>query len=196
MNISVYNLSWWFNFIYKFTQRAYMTETTFVISNAVASKVTPCCLATGTSGVWVHLYSLLPFWPRETTLVTAYLFPGWQSPSKGGTTLNSTALWMAKTLWSFGRSECNRVKGKYLLLRKQILSFKVDSIEKECITTMAQLVLQMNLFTWNFRVNSIALRKAKIVCNFGLSECNRVKKNAKLRGYCNITVSFTNWGFK
>ena len=24
-------------------------------------------------------------------------------------------------------------------------------------------------------LNSIALRKAKIVCNFGLSECNRVK---------------------
>ena len=26
--------------------------------------------------------------------------------------------------------------------------------------------------------NPIALRKAKIVCNFGLSECNRVKKKA------------------
>ena len=25
-------------------------------------------------------------------------------------------------------------------------------------------------------INYIALRKAKIVCNFGLSECNRVKK--------------------
>ena len=25
------------------------------------------------------------------------------------------------------------------------------------------------------RFNPIALRKAKIVCNFGLSECNRVK---------------------
>ena len=25
--------------------------------------------------------------------------------------------------------------------------------------------------------NSIALRKAKIVCNFGLSECSRVKEN-------------------
>ena len=25
-------------------------------------------------------------------------------------------------------------------------------------------------------VNPTALRKAKIVCNFGLSECNRVKK--------------------
>ena len=26
-------------------------------------------------------------------------------------------------------------------------------------------------------LNPIALRRAKIVCNFGLSECNRVKKN-------------------
>ena len=26
-----------------------------------------------------------------------------------------------------------------------------------------------------FHCNPIALRKAKIVCNFGLSECNRVK---------------------
>ena len=28
-------------------------------------------------------------------------------------TLYPTALSTAKTLWSFGRSECNRVKGKY-----------------------------------------------------------------------------------
>ena len=27
-----------------------------------------------------------------------------------------------------------------------------------------------------FLCNAIALRKAKIVCNFGLSECSRVKK--------------------
>ena len=26
------------------------------------------------------------------------------------------------------------------------------------------------------KINPIALRKAKIVCNFGLSECNRVKR--------------------
>ena len=37
------------------------------------------------------------------------------------------------------------------------------------ITTL--LVFQMNQKT----LNPIALRKAKIVCNFGLSECNRVK---------------------
>ena len=27
-----------------------------------------------------------------------------------------------------------------------------------------------------FNINPIALRKAKIVCNFGISECNRVKE--------------------
>ena len=31
----------------------------------------------------------------------------------------------------------------------------------------------------NFLINPIALRKAKIVYNFGLSECNRVKELAK-----------------
>ena len=35
-------------------------------------------------------------------------------------------------------------------------------------------------------LNSIALRKAKIACNFGLSECNRVKYNDK------YIVSFPN----
>ena len=29
-----------------------------------------------------------------------------------------------------------------------------------------------------FALNPIALRKAKIVCNFGLSKCNRVNKNS------------------
>ena len=31
-------------------------------------------------------------------------------------------------------------------------------------------------------VNPIALRKAKIVCNFGLSECNRVKPQSHVHG--------------
>ena len=30
--------------------------------------------------------------------------------------------------------------------------------------------------TQSYNFNNIALRKAKIVCNFGLSECNRVNK--------------------
>ena len=39
-----------------------------------------------------------------------------------GSTLNPVALRMAKTLWSFGFSECNRVKGKKILLVEKILS--------------------------------------------------------------------------
>ena len=35
--------------------------------------------------------------------------------------------------------------------------------------------LRLNKSLTNNFVNLIALRKAKIVCNFGLSECNRVK---------------------
>ena len=30
-------------------------------------------------------------------------------------------------------------------------------------------------------INPIALRKAKVVCNFGLSECNRVKEDCNAR---------------
>ena len=43
-----------------------------------------------------------------------------------GSTLNPIALRAAKTLWGFGHSECNRVKGKNLLQeeQKQILFFK------------------------------------------------------------------------
>ena len=44
--------------------------------------------------------------------------------SVGEKTLNSIAVRTAKTLWSFGRSECSRIKGKNLLLKLQILSFK------------------------------------------------------------------------
>ena len=33
----------------------------------------------------------------------------------------------------------------------------------------------ITLKVYPFTLNPIALRKAKIVCNFGLSECSRVK---------------------
>ena len=33
----------------------------------------------------------------------------------------------------------------------------------------------LSFYTINLRVNHIALRKAKIACNFGISECNMVK---------------------
>ena len=38
----------------------------------------------------------------------------------------------------------------------------------------------------NLRFNPIELRKAKIVYNFGLSECNRVKSSCK-KGTCSVT---------
>ena len=34
-----------------------------------------------------------------------------------------------------------------------------------------------------FKFNSIALRKAKIVYNFGLTECNRIKKGTRNKRY-------------
>ena len=39
------------------------------------------------------------------------------------------------------------------------------------------LFLLTKSFTKGSTLNPIALRKTKIVCNFGLSECNRVKGN-------------------
>ena len=40
-------------------------------------------------------------------------------------------------------------------------------------------------------INPIALRKAKIVCNFGLSECNRVKGCALLTSLPAVGLDFT-----
>ena len=37
------------------------------------------------------------------------------------------------------------------------------------------LMLLQFYFPYGAYLNPVALRKAKIVCNFGLSECNRVK---------------------
>ena len=42
-------------------------------------------------------------------------------PSPWGSTLNPFALRTTKTLWSFGHSKCNRLKGKNLLLWEKIL---------------------------------------------------------------------------
>ena len=39
--------------------------------------------------------------------------------------------------------------------------------------------------------NPIALRKAKIVCNFGLSECNRVKKQISYESDLLSNISLT-----
>ena len=37
-------------------------------------------------------------------------------------------------------------------------------------------IIHLRLVNFYFQINPIALRKAKIVYNFGLSECNRVKR--------------------
>ena len=47
-----------------------------------------------------------------------------------------------------------------------------------------------------FDMNPIALREAKIVHNFGLSECNRVKRQTvvlskDIKIFCNIIIYFT-----
>ena len=42
--------------------------------------------------------------------------------------------------------------------------------------------LAFNTVMTNFLTNPIALRKAKIVYNFGLSECNRVKGAFRITG--------------
>ena len=70
-------------------------------------------------------------------------------------TFNPIALRMAKTLWSFGRSECNRMKSLKLYGYTSRGSNSVIS-------------------TFDSILNPIVLRKAKIVCNFGLSECSKV----------------------
>ena len=45
------------------------------------------------------------------------------------------------------------------------------------------------------KVNPIALRKAKIVCNFGLSECNRVNDRLVVTGYIQILSNLSRLGF-
>ena len=37
-----------------------------------------------------------------------------------------------------------------------------------------------------FEINPIALRKAKMVCSFGLSECNRVTVNRNTSMLCSV----------
>ena len=49
-----------------------------------------------------------------------------------------------------------------------------------CVKLQGAIIASLNLVSalvsvWASHFNSIALRKAKIVCNFGLSESNRVK---------------------
>ena len=67
------------------------------------------------------------------------------------------------------------LRGKNLLLGDQISSFKCclsfGKDEMEELLTLTVYPYTLKLFVM---FNPIALRKAKIVCNFGLSECNRI----------------------
>ena len=45
-----------------------------------------------------------------------------------------------------------------------------------CLGLVRYLKIEMKHMQSGDIFNPIALRKAKIVCNFGLSECNRVKQ--------------------
>ena len=44
-----------------------------------------------------------------------------------------------------------------------------------CLLTLTFFQAVLNIVNFMAIINPIALRKAKIVCNFGLSECNKVK---------------------
>ena len=91
---------------------------------------------------------------------------------------------MAKVVYNFGLSVCNRVKivicPNYSKL-KTLLVYKVLNFQTYCTQNTAILQCKKTPYTSfcislnNDFVNPIALRKAKIVYNFGLSECNRVK---------------------
>ena len=111
--------------------------------------------------------------------------------------INPTALRMAKTLCSFGSSECYRVKSNspmdtqcqynvcsVLMQLNDVASTYVDIVQMvPCPLGQVMPCPGVKMPDNQFRatvsmqsVNPIALRKAKILCNFGLSECNRVTK--------------------
>ena len=64
--------------------------------------------------------------------MTSCLLSCMTKPFQKNSTRNPIALRMAKTLWSFGRSECNRVKGKNIppQRRAKLFPSRVDPIEK------------------------------------------------------------------
>ena len=66
---------------------------------------------------------------------------------------------------------CVKTRTRFSLQDKplfEIIEVEITRVDCTYINTLVNL-------TVNVVVNPIALRKAKIVCNFGLSECNRVK---------------------
>ena len=78
--------------------------------------------------------------------------------------------WAKKTF----PNKASTIKGKNLLPSGKFVPLKVEyhSELREPKLKKAEL---LPLKVYPFSLTPFALRKAKIVCNFGLSECNRVK---------------------
>ena len=56
--------------------------------------------------------------------------------------------------------------------------------------------LKMKIFNDRWSLNPIALRKAKIVYNFGLSECNRVKIENENNNMKTLTAEISTMGLE
>ena len=97
---------------------------------------------------------------------------------------NPIALRKAKIVYNYGLSECSRIKFYAMLLVNTLdamfwfccsshhLGGNIVTFKK--ISNCYHYVVFYNTSFW-LLVNPVALRKAKIAYNFGLSECNRVK---------------------
>ena len=93
------------------------------------------------------------------------LFPPLKQPPKFWSIFNHIAPRTAKTLWSFGHSECDRVNNLGLFLKEKTSYSRTDSAD---------------LHFWGRKHSClIALRPAKPLCSLGRSECNRVKAELK-----------------
>ena len=64
-------------------------------------------------------------------------------------------------------------------MKFRLISVSLHGIHDRIETTTDIFLLEhiFNVSAYMSMVNPIALRKAKIVCNFGLSECNRVNQH-------------------
>ena len=95
--------------------------------------------------------------------------------------INPSALRMAKTLWSIGPSECSRVNQIFFLF--SLAEYNSINVVKQfcgvsvtyCVTGRSLTRLHTRYSTNKlYHFNPVALRKAKIICNFGLSEYHRL----------------------
>ena len=73
------------------------------------------------------------------------------NPFQKRSVVNPVALGMAKTLWSFGHSECNRIKGKNLVLAREV---KVKMTELLPLKVTIYLYSILSLYKVNFTQTS------------------------------------------